>query len=100
MNSCGCNKTEIFKSPSRFGCINVDSNIIGELKSKVICEFTQLLKRIEKGYKLDYNFLLDEIMLINLVEDNEISLNDTMFYLEFYKENKFNLNSKDKWQIY
>jgi hypothetical protein len=83
----------------RHGCISFDSKLLGDLKTKVICDFKQLLKKIEKGYRLDYEFILEEMMLINLIEENEVSLEDALFYLEFYNTNDFNSKEKDKWLI-
>jgi hypothetical protein len=38
-------------------------------------------------------------MLINLIEDNEITLENALFYLEFYNTNDWNIKNKEKWLI-
>ena len=48
---------------------------LNELKKKVIQEFNALLSRVRKGYKLDYNFLLEEISFIELIQNNELDNN-------------------------
>ena len=52
------------------------------LKQKVIDEFKQLLKRVRKGYKPDYEFILQEISLIELWQ-----LDNTDFFKQFYLNN-------------
>lgn len=45
---------------------------VDALKRKVAREFTGLLCEIRKGYKLDYEFILEEISFIDLIQHNEI----------------------------
>lgn len=52
------------------------------LKQKVIDEFNQLLKKVRKGYKPDYEFILQEISLIELWQ-----LDNTDFFKQFYLNN-------------
>lgn len=52
------------------------------LKQKVITEFKQLLKKIRKGYRPDYEFILQEISLIELWQ-----LDNTDFFKQFYLNN-------------
>ncbi len=52
------------------------------LKQKVITEFKQLLKKIRKGYHPDYEFILQEISLIELWQ-----LDNTDFFKQFYLNN-------------
>lgn len=52
------------------------------LKQKVISEFIQLLKKIRKGYRPDYEFILQEISLIELWQ-----LDNTDFFKQFYLNN-------------
>lgn len=52
------------------------------LKKKVISEFNKLLKKIRKGYKPDYEFILQEISLIELWQ-----LDNTDFFKQFYLNN-------------
>lgn len=55
------------------------------LKEKVITEFDQLFRRIKKGYKPDYEFILQEISLIQLLENQTLDSSD--FYKQFYLNN-------------
>jgi regulator of sigma D len=61
---------------------------VTELKNKVIDEFTQLLTYLEKGHKTNYELILEEISLINLIDEGEID--SSLSYLEFYLNNKLN----------
>lgn len=45
----------------------LDAAALNKLKEKVICEFKTLLTKISKGYKLDYEFILEEISFIDLI---------------------------------
>ena len=45
---------------------------VDALKKKVTKEFISLLCDIKKGYKLDYEFILEEISFIDLIQNNEI----------------------------
>ena len=45
---------------------------VDALKKKVAKEFTSLLCELRKGYKLDYEFILEEISFIDLIQHNEI----------------------------
>lgn len=55
---------------------------VDALKQKVVSEFQQLLKQVRKGYKPDYEFILQEISLIELWQ-----LDNTDFYKQFYLNN-------------
>lgn len=52
------------------------------LKQKIINEYNQLLKKVRKGYKPDYEFILQEISLIELWQ-----LDNTDFFKQFYLNN-------------
>ena len=58
---------------------------VDALKKKVIKEFTQLLKKLKKGYREDYEFILQEISLIQLLESQDID--NTVFFKQFYLNN-------------
>lgn len=89
--SCGCRpKCEITKKSKDLGpCNKVDLNLLDQLKTKAICEFEKLLCQIEKGHNISYEFILQQISLIGLIEDNLLSLEDSRFYLNFYLNNEF-----------
>lgn len=55
---------------------------VDALKQKVISEFKQLLKKIRKGYHPEYEFILQEISLIELWQ-----LDNTDFFKQFYLNN-------------
>jgi hypothetical protein len=56
---CGCNtERSKVRKPVWKGCMTIDPNLLNDLKEKVIREFKELLCRIEKGYRLDYEFIL------------------------------------------
>lgn len=96
---CGCINGYYNNSKLKlnFGtCIKIDETMLQSLKEKVICEFQKLITVLEKGHKLDHEFILEEISLINLIDENEISLQDALFYLEFYLNNEFN----SKWRTF
>lgn len=57
------------------------------LKDKVICEFDTLLKSLQKGYRYDYQFILEEISLIDLFLDGEFGKSE--FVKQFYLNNKW-----------
>ena len=67
----------------------VDADALNNLKTKVICEYQDLLKLIQKGYKLDYEFILEEISLIGLLENSELDTNLSLFISQFYTNNKW-----------
>lgn len=45
---------------------------LSKLKKKVSEEFYNLLCKVRKGYKLDYEFILEEVSFIELIQNNEI----------------------------
>lgn len=68
-----------------------DVDVINNLKKKVICEYQNLLKMIEKGYRLDYEFILEEVSLIGLLEDQELDNRSSLFISQFYLNNKWEI---------
>lgn len=71
----------------------VDAAALNKLKEKVICEFETLLTKTRKGYKLDYEFILEEISFINLIKDNEIEDKLSLIALQYYLNNKWQIQS-------
>jgi hypothetical protein len=63
---------------------------VNDLKEKVICEFKLLLSFLEKGHRLKYEPILEEISLINLIDESKLDLQDSLSYLEFYLNNEIN----------
>lgn len=62
---------------------------VDALKRKVAKEFTSLLCEIRKGYKLDYEFILEEISFIDLIQHNEIDKKLSLIALQYYLNNKW-----------
>ena len=71
----------------------VDVAALNKLKEKVICEFETLLTKTRKGYKLDYEFILEEISFINLIKDNKIEDKLSLIALQYYLNNKWQIQS-------
>ena len=63
---------------------NGQSKAVDALKDKVICEYKELLK-----YRYDYQLILEEISLIELLEENEV--NRSEFVEQFYLNNKWQI---------
>lgn len=61
-----------------------DADAIDDLKHKVITEFTHLLCQIAKGHKPEYEKILQEISLINLLEDKHINVDKSLFIIQYY----------------
>ena len=72
---------------SRF--LITDADAVSNLKEKVICEYQDLLQSLEKGYKLDYQLILEQISLINLLEDGEIDDKRSIFISQSYLNNRW-----------
>lgn len=62
---------------------------VDALKQKVISEFTKLLCEIRKGYKLDYEFILEEISLIDTIENKNLDDRLSLIALQYYLNNKW-----------
>jgi len=45
----------------------VDVDAINKLKKKITEEYYSLLCKVKKGYKPDYEFILEEISLVELI---------------------------------
>lgn len=46
----------------------MDVDALNKLKKKVSKEFYKLMCQVRKGYKLDYEFILEEISFIELIQ--------------------------------
>ena len=66
---------------------------VDALKNKVIEEFYDMLCRVRKGYRVNYEYLLEEISFINLIQDKEIDDKLSLTILQYYLNGKY--NSKD-----
>lgn len=57
---------------------------INNLQNKVITEFECLLSRVKKGYKPDYELILEEVSFIELIENGELDDRFAITVLQFY----------------
>lgn len=64
---------------------------LGKLKKKVNEEFYSLLCKVKKGYKPDYEFILEEISFIELIQNNEIDDKLSLTTLQYYLNNKWQI---------
>lgn len=66
------------------------------LKEKTVKDFVNLLCEIRKGYHPDYEFILEEISFIDLIEHNEIDERLSLITLQYYLNNGRNINNSWK----
>lgn len=67
----------------------VDVGALNNLKDKVTKEFLQLLCKVKKGYKVNYEFILEEISFINLIQNLEIEDQLSLTTLQYYLNHKW-----------
>lgn len=66
------------------------ADALSDLKEKVIKEFYEMLCRVKKGYRVNYEYLLEEISFINLIQDKEIDNKLSLTILQYYLNGKYN----------
>ena len=64
---------------------------LNKLKKKVSEEFNNLICKAKKGYKLYYEFILEEISFIDLIQNNEIDDKLSSIALQYYINNKWQI---------
>ena len=69
--------------------MNVDA--LNDLKKKVSEEFFQLMCRVRRGYKPNYEFILEEISFIDLIKNREIDDKLSLTALQYYLNNKWQI---------
>lgn len=69
----------------------MDVDAVNKLKKKVSEEFYKLLCKVKKGYKPDYEFILEEISFIELIQNNEIDDKLSLTALQYYLNNKWQI---------
>ena len=69
----------------------MDVDALNKLKKKVSEEFFSRLCKVKKGYYLDYEFILEEISFIELIQNNRIDPKSSLIYLQFYLNNKWQM---------
>lgn len=57
------------------------------LKKKVLCETQSLLHSLQRGYRLDTQFILSEIKLIDMLNEDRLDENFSSYALQFYLNN-------------
>ena len=57
------------------------------LKKKVLCETQSLLNSLQRGYRLDTQFILSEIKLIDMLNEDRLDENFSSYALQFYLNN-------------
>lgn len=65
---------------------------LNNLKKKVAQEFLDLLCKVKKGYYVDYEFILEEISFIDLIQENELDDKLSLTALQYYLNNKWQIN--------
>lgn len=64
---------------------------LNNLKKKVSDEFFELICKIRKGYKPDYEFILEEISFIDLIKNKDLDNNLSLTALQYYLNNKWQI---------
>lgn len=57
------------------------------LKEKIISDFTNFLCQVRKGYKPNYEILLEEISFVDLIQNNDLDENFSLTVLQYYSNN-------------
>ena len=65
----------------------MDVDALNKLKKKVSEEFYKLMCQVRKGYKLKYEFILEEISFIELIQNDEIDNKLSLTALQYYLNN-------------
>lgn len=61
--------------------------LLDMLRKKVLCETEGLLAALRKGHWPDISFLLSEITLIDMLSQNQLDENFSLYALQFYLNN-------------
>lgn len=65
-----------------------NADAIDDLKHRVIHQFNQFLCKASKGYKPEYETILEEISLIQLLEDNYMNVDESLYIIQYYLNNE------------
>ena len=71
--------------------IVMDVDALNDLKKKVSEKFFQLMCRVRRGYKPNYEFILEEISFIDLIKNREIDDKLSLTALQYYLNNKWQI---------
>lgn len=66
---------------------------VQSLKKKVSQEFYNLICKVKRGYRPDYEFILEEISFIDLLENGEIEDRLALTIFQYYLNNKWQIQS-------
>lgn len=69
----------------------MDAVVLNNLKKKVIEEFFIFFCKVRKGYKVDYEILLEEISFINLIEEDQVIDEQFKVAIQYYLNNKWQI---------
>lgn len=67
----------------------MDAAVLNNLKKKVTEEFLTLFCKVRKGYKVNYEILLEEISFINLIDEDQILDEQFEVAIQYYLNNKW-----------
>lgn len=62
-----------------------------KLKKKVAQEFHTLLCKVSRGYRPNYEFILEEISFIELIQNRELDNKLSLTALQYYLNNKWQI---------
>ena len=65
----------------------MDVDALNKLKKKISEEFYKLMRQVRKGYKPNYEFILEEISFIELIQNDEIDNKLSLTALQYYLNN-------------
>ena len=69
----------------------MDVDALNKLKLKVSEELYNLLCKVKKGYRLNYEFILEEISFIDLIQNKDIDEKLSLTALQYYLNNKWQI---------
>lgn len=69
----------------------MDADAVNTLKKKIVEEFNFLICKVKKGYKPNYEFILEEISLIDNIQNQELDYNISLTALQYYLNNKWQI---------
>lgn len=69
----------------------MDVDALNKLKLKVSEELYSLLCKVKKGHHLNYEFILEEISFIDLIQNKDIDEKLSLTALQYYLNNKWQI---------
>ena len=65
----------------------LENPLVDALKNKITKEFTYFINKLKKGNALNYQFILEEILFLELIKKD--ALNNDSNVLQYYLNNKW-----------